>query len=1846
MKVKNLLIVLVCLFISSSLKAKSTDTTIIKTDTKGEIVQFFVPPFDNARVLENYPESTIVGNSSAYRECSTNPVDGVISQKSSAEASWLGVAGIATSDGIRSGPFSVEKTGPYLLRIKGFVDGDVIEGSSASTTGVSKSGGKIWIKGGIWEAWDEYILYETDFSEWAFIEEATWAAIKVACEQDPTCSNFSELIDVIKDFFTPKISWNNEPFELYSYGNLLGGLDYYWELHLLSSVSAGAVGWAVNEVAVFEAMISNLSMDLIYLGDDTYNNTPPILSNPQVNPSDGDESTEYKFSVYYYDANGDAPLSGEAKLNLFGQENKTLQMSLESGFAHNGIYSCTTTLQIGQYYHRFYFLNSSNQEVVTDILYGPSVHNSSNLTIIPHLECGTNENYEIYLGYKINDVSYPGVLLKVGENNGIEVPPGGNVQLSVSTKGNYTFDKYRMFHDGELEWESGNITVIFYFTDFAAGIYDLYIDFTYTPLNLLVSGTINTENNTLYDGTINLNLLSSQQNLSLEASNGLFSFENVKGGVPIKVEASGAPVGYDIHPEKISVSNFWRDETDLRFTVSADDFIAPTIQLIHYPDLQSSLSDITFSWIGEDDVTIEESLEYSYKLEGFDVSWSPLSNIKTVNYSLPNGIYKFVVKAWDQAGNSSNVPVEYSFIVNANPKIDNIEKFEKSLWASEIIISTDGSTISENRIVLLPEHSLTNIESIIPVRLYRLNEKKPCGSNQIIAETLNLDTVFISQNGEFIFNIPDEFPESNKLEYIIEWGKKCNFGWQESKSIPKGFPNLTDRGQFNSDITEDKYLDENHNLWRLATMNKKITTDDQNINNSWTYFDKANTNEVLINEKEVEYIEGSWISGERYTWMECSYAKLIPIRDKQYVVIQERKDERTYPEGTFLDSYYVRYVIKVIDQNGSLINSLNGEWKDHSSLYPLPEFAINNNIWITSIKKERIQRENNFKLSFSVVDENCNILADNVEFYSANNYEDVDNEGVFPIGSDKAILFFEEEYKTALKKDRQNLCFQIRDNIGTLEKPTSTINSILDESIDVMDTYRYEDIITDNLGRVWVSYRHYRSGDGEKFYYVVLNSNGQIIHGPVQTSNEMRFRICDKDNYIWANIGSVLYLIDHEFNKITFPGFATPNQKVGDKMARVLYYDYTIFDRWSPITFAVDLSSNHRNDTLEIFDLPINEEVGVRNLVMGLNNTNILSSNNLPESSKLKVSEEMQLGTNIFTMTQDHLLGGNVLITFPIVVNYPPTVLNPITDKVIMEDYGDSLLVDNLNLVFNDQNGDILTYSISSSGNSITISVIGSVIQVTTINNMFGLNEVVVTASDGTYSIRDTFNIAITPVNDTPIINDQVFSIKENSPNGTIVDTVLATDVDVNDILNYTITNGNTNNAFAINAFNGEIIVNDYTQLDYETDSTFVLTVQVQDNGTGYLTDDATVNIAITPVNDAPVINDQVFSIKENSPNGTIVDTVIATDADANDTLSYTITYGNTGNAFAINTSNGEITVSDSSQLDYETDSIFVLTVQVQDNGIGYLTNDAAITINLINEVETLLNYPPTVQNSIDDKVIKEDYGDSLLVDNLNLVFGDQDGDILTYSVSLSGNSITISVIDSVIQVSTIKDMFGLNEVVIIASDGIHSVSDTFNIAITPVNDAPVINDQVFSIKENSPNGTIVDTVLATDADINDILSYMIINGNTINAFVLNTFKGEIIVNDSTQLDYETDSTFVLTIQAQDNGTGYLTDNATITINLINEVETLLEGVRSNDFIKIYPNPAREFLTIKIENIYNEKILIEIINVSGKTSYKNQLWKLSYKVEEKIDISNYTKGVYFIKIISESTMRIDKLIID
>jgi hypothetical protein len=230
---------------------------------------------------------------------------------------------------------------------------------------------------------------------------------------------------------------------------------------------------------------------------------------------------------------------------------------------------------------------------------------------------------------------------------------------------------------------------------------------------------------------------------------------------------------------------------------------------------------------------------------------------------------------------------------------------------------------------------------------------------------------------------------------------------------------------------------------------------------------------------------------------------------------------------------------------------------------------------------------------------------------------------------------------------------------------------------------------------------------------------------------------------------------------------------------------------------------------------------------------------------------------------------------------------------------------------------------------------------------------ILIKVSDGALSDSATFTINLTDVdedstttNQAPIITAGTFSLAENSINSTVLGTVEASDPD-GDTLTYNIINGNSDQAFGLDSTTGQLTVADSTALDFEMTPVFGLLIEVSD---GALSDSATFTINLTDVdedstttNQAPTITSATYSLAENSINGTVLGMVEASDPNG-DTLTYTIVSGNDAEAFSLDSESGELTVSTSSALDFETTLTYSLGIEVSD---GALSDVAIFTINL-----------------------------------------------------------------------------------------------------------------------------------------------------------------------------------------------------------------------------------------------------------------------------------------------------------
>ncbi|CAH1802937.1 unnamed protein product, partial [Owenia fusiformis] len=128
--------------------------------------------------------------------------------------------------------------------------------------------------------------------------------------------------------------------------------------------------------------------------------------------------------------------------------------------------------------------------------------------------------------------------------------------------------------------------------------------------------------------------------------------------------------------------------------------------------------------------------------------------------------------------------------------------------------------------------------------------------------------------------------------------------------------------------------------------------------------------------------------------------------------------------------------------------------------------------------------------------------------------------------------------------------------------------------------------------------------------------------------------------------------------------------------------------------------------------------------------------------------------------------------------------------------------------------------------------------------------------------------------------------------------------------------------------------------------------------------------------------------------------------------------------------------------------------------------------------------------------------------------------------------------------------------------DGIKTSTLSYTVTITDVNDnTPAFNPAayVFTIEEDSSTGTTVGTLTATDIDdgANQDLSYTITSGNTDNIFrvdkIIATQVAELIIDDSTNLDYEASQKYSMVLTATDRGSLSSTARIEVIIHGINE---------------------------------------------------------------------------------------------
>ncbi|XP_038547942.1 protocadherin gamma-A11-like [Micropterus salmoides] len=373
--------------------------------------------------------------------------------------------------------------------------------------------------------------------------------------------------------------------------------------------------------------------------------------------------------------------------------------------------------------------------------------------------------------------------------------------------------------------------------------------------------------------------------------------------------------------------------------------------------------------------------------------------------------------------------------------------------------------------------------------------------------------------------------------------------------------------------------------------------------------------------------------------------------------------------------------------------------------------------------------------------------------------------------------------------------------------------------------------------------------------------------------------------------------------------------------------------------------------------------------------------------------------------------------------------------------------------------------------------------------------------------------------------------------------------------------------------------------IDREASSSHKLLLTALDGGKPPKTGTMEIFIDVLDVNDnAPVFAQDVYSaeINENSPTGTIVIRVNATDIDDGFNGDVSYSFGNVNTKvrelFDVDPSTGEITVK--GQLDYELDDSYEIDIQASDSGAVPFRTEKSVTVN----IKDMNDNAPVIEVTSQSNTISEDSRPGTTVALISITDLDSgvNGKVISFVKGDVPFTLTPSIQDNMYAVVTKSQLDRENKsiynVTVIAKDAGEPAltsEQTLRVVVSDVND----NSPEFSmsgyhvyVTENNPLGMSIFSIRASDRDEGDnaLISYQIQRNagyeNKATSFLnINSENGDILALKS--FDFETLKTFQFQVVASDSGTPSLSSNVTVNVFILDQNDNapvILYPVSSN----------------------------------------------------------------------------------
>lgn len=402
--------------------------------------------------------------------------------------------------------------------------------------------------------------------------------------------------------------------------------------------------------------------------------------------------------------------------------------------------------------------------------------------------------------------------------------------------------------------------------------------------------------------------------------------------------------------------------------------------------------------------------------------------------------------------------------------------------------------------------------------------------------------------------------------------------------------------------------------------------------------------------------------------------------------------------------------------------------------------------------------------------------------------------------------------------------------------------------------------------------------------------------------------------------------------------------------------------------------------------------------------------------------------------------------------------------------------------------------------------------------------------------------------NRLPVISGQTFSISEADDVGAVVGTVAANDAD--SAVTFAITGEDTSNVFAIGATTGQLTVNDVTRLNFETEPTFALTVQVTDDAGASTT--ATVTISVT--NAPPGAPEDADAAANSVSEGAANDSTVGIDADSDDVHGGAVTFqltNDAGGRFTIDSNSGVVSVANAGLLNFETTTTHTIVVEASD-GVAATTQTFSIGVT---------NVAPLVPIDADAAAneVSEGANNGDLV-GIDANSGDVHGGGVIFSLTDDANGrFAIHPSTGIVRVADASQLnfeSAVSHLIVVqASDGTDVTTATFTIAVTNV--APTSPFDVDNALNSVTQGMLAGDSVGIDVNSQDRNGGSVTFALTDDAsglFEINADTGVVSIVDPTSFSFDVTTTFSIIVEASD---GTATNTKSFNILLVGASPTL-----------------------------------------------------------------------------------------